>query len=159
MFTNSCSVISREHHENTRLLSARLQPLHFWAPGPCQISIKALEREPGNPVPAPKCRWHHSEKRRGCSEEWGHCHIALFLLSPGCWVSPTHLVAGSSPLKLSSMCRWAPRGADGSQQRAGSRGIPLCEAAGSTWLVSVSLSFCLELSEPVKHRAASVLLK
>lgn len=56
-------------------------------------------------------------------------------------------------------CRWAPTGADGSQQWAGSRGIPLCKAAGSAWLVSVSLSFCLELSEPVKHRTASVLLK
>lgn len=52
-----------KHHENSRLLSAHLQPLHFWALGPCQVSLKSLEEgRPSNPIPASKCKWHHTEK-------------------------------------------------------------------------------------------------
>lgn len=65
----------------------------------------------------------------------------------------------ASPSKLSSICWWVLVGAGGCQQCAGSSGILLCKAAGSARLVSISLFFCLERSQPVKHRIASILLK
>lgn len=140
-----------KHHENSRLLSAHLQPLHFWALGPCQVSLKSLEEgRPSNPIPASKCKWHHTEKGWWLKWRMGDTVTLLFPPPISFYTQP---VTGSFPQASSAAF------AGGCQQCAGSSGILLCKAAGSARLVSIFLFFCLELSQPVKHRIASILLK
>lgn len=113
---------------NTRLLSAHLQPLHFWAPGPCQVSLKALEGGPSIPILVP---FSKSGIRVRIGEAKMKTVTSSFLPpSPGCW-SPLwafKLLGSQSP--VSSLASSAAH-ADGCQQCAGSSGIPLCKAAGS----------------------------
>lgn len=131
----------------TRLLSALLQPLHSLAPGPRQVPGRGALKS----LSTTKWKGHHNKYRWTWKLQGGCGHIALcpFLSAsqfPGrLWLqSPVafpmqaqqHVLTGASS--------------------AGSSGIPVCWCRLTS---AVSPFFCLQLSWPVKHRSAAILLK